>query len=226
MNKLRGKMATKQKISRLRIALMLVMLLITSVSLSLVWGAPEPISVSAVGGLTDRRPVGSSIEGYWKTPPQGYLLEDGSAVSRTTYSVLFSIIGTTFGAGDGSTTFNLPDSRGKIIVAKSTDTEFNVLGETGGEKYHTLTTAEMPSHQHDFSGHAILWGNGGGTVRFREDHSDADRIIAVGGAAPNIPNALYTCQGCSNWSDTTHVGGGGAHNEIQPYITLNRAIKY
>ncbi len=83
------------------------------------------------------------------TAPTGYLLCDGSAVRRDTYNALFQVIGTTYGSGDGSTTFNLPDFRGRVAVAKSTDTEFDVMGEKGGAKTHTLTTAEIPSHSHD-----------------------------------------------------------------------------
>lgn len=232
MNKFRGDMVAKQKIFRLRTALLLVMLLATSVSLSLVWGAPERISVSALGGLTDRRPVGTSIEGWWSTPPQGYLLEDGSAVSRTTYAALFSVIGTTFGVGDGSTTFNLPDSRGKVIVAKSSDTEFNVLGETGGEKTHDLTVTEMPAHDHDFWAQTIAWGGVASVVWFRQLGGEQQPIVASAGATncgsdqPCGSTWMYTQSGANGWTDTYDSGGGGAHNNLQPYITLNRAIKY
>jgi microcystin-dependent protein len=83
------------------------------------------------------------------TAPTGYLLCDGSTVSRTTYAALFAVIGTTYGTGDGSTTFTLPDFRGRVAVAKSTDTEFDVMGEKGGAKTHTLTTAELASHSHN-----------------------------------------------------------------------------
>lgn len=81
--------------------------------------------------------------------PTGYFICDGSAVSRTTYSSLFAAIGTSYGAGDGSTTFNLPDLRGRVAVGKSTDTEFDAMGETGGAKTHTLTTSQLPAHTHD-----------------------------------------------------------------------------
>ena len=94
-------------------------------------------------------PIATSIEGYWTSAPQGFLLEDGSAVSRTTYSDLFAAIGTTYGAGNGSTTFNLPDSRGRVAVNLSpSDAEFNTMGEKYGEKAHTISIAEMPSHTH------------------------------------------------------------------------------
>jgi len=79
--------------------------------------------------------------------PDGYLLCDGSAVSRTTYSNLFAIIGTTYGSGNGSTTFNLPNIAGKVVVGKD-ESEFTALGQTGGSVNNTLTTSNLPSHSH------------------------------------------------------------------------------
>ncbi|RTL04682.1 hypothetical protein EKK58_10060 [Candidatus Dependentiae bacterium] len=67
--------------------------------------------------------------------PTGYLLCDGSAVSRSTYSALFAIVGTSFGSGDGSTTFNLPDLRTKVPAGyKSGDDTFGTLGASVGSK--------------------------------------------------------------------------------------------
>ena len=61
---------------------------------------------------------------------------DGRAVSRSDYSELFAVIGTTYGSGDGSTTFNLPNLKGRVPVGKdSSQTEFDTIGETGGSKY-------------------------------------------------------------------------------------------
>jgi hypothetical protein len=76
-------------------------------------------------------------------------LEDGAAVSRTTYSDLFALIGTTYGAGNGSTTFNVPNLKGRVPVGlDGSQTEFDALGEAGGEKAHVLTIGEMPAHTH------------------------------------------------------------------------------
>ena len=84
------------------------------------------------------------------TPPAGYLVCDGSAVSRETYSALFAVIGTVYGAGDGSTTFNLPDLTGKVAIGYSTS---HALGTTGGEETHVLTSGELGSHVHEIPQH-------------------------------------------------------------------------
>lgn len=83
--------------------------------------------------------------------PTGWLLCDGTAVSRTTYAALFSAIGTTYGVGNGSTTFNLPNLTGRVPVGRDAgQAEFDVLGETGGAKTHTLSATEsgVPAHSH------------------------------------------------------------------------------
>jgi len=185
------------------------------------WRVFSGTTVSAVAAPGGETPVGTSIEGYWTTAPEGYLLENGAAVSRTTYASLFAVIGTTFVAGDGSTTFNLPDSRGRVAVNKSTDTEFDVIGEKYGAKTHTLTVAEMPSHTHiqnahnHLSGVAVTYGGNAGVYR---------SIFAT-----NSP-FWSAADGNNPVSSTTatnqNTGGGGAHNNIQPSIVVNRAIKY
>lgn len=88
------------------------------------------------------------------TAPTGHLLCDGSAVSRSTYSTLFGVIGTTYGVGDNSTTFNLPNLKGRIPVGLDpADTWFDQRGETGGFKEVTLTASEMPVHTHIQNSH-------------------------------------------------------------------------
>jgi microcystin-dependent protein len=102
----------------------------------------------SVGGGTDPD-IGTIKIHPSNTPPTGWLICDGSAISRTTYSLLFTVIGTTYGVGDGSTTFNIPNLQGRVVFGRdSGQTEFDVLGETGGEKKHTLITAELASHTH------------------------------------------------------------------------------
>jgi microcystin-dependent protein len=82
------------------------------------------------------------------SPPSGYLQCDGSPVSRTTYAALFSAIGTTWGSGDGSTTFNIPDFRRKIAVGSGgtgTGSLGNAVGNTGGAESHTIANANLPT---------------------------------------------------------------------------------
>lgn len=79
------------------------------------------------------------------TAPHGCLFCDGSAVSRTTYAALFDVIGTTYGAGDGSTTFNIPDLSGRVVIGVSNS---HALGTTGGSENVTLTADQLPAHTH------------------------------------------------------------------------------
>lgn len=149
-------------------------------------------------------PVGGVQAYAGSTAPNGYLLCDGQAVSRTTYADLFDVIGTTYGTGDGSTTFNVPNLKGKVLVGyNSSETEFNTLGKTGGEKKHTLTTDEIPSHSH------MMKGN-----------SNPD-------SGSTAPAMLYKYTNDTLYNITSqNTGGGKAHNILQPYITLNYIIKY
>lgn len=111
-----------------------------------------------VGGniAGDTLPIGAIVPYGSSTAPTNWLVCDGSAVSRTTYSELFAIIGTGFGEGDGSTTFNLPNLKGRVAVGQDTnDSDFNSIGETGGSK-------ELQKHTHSTS-FSNEWLESGGT---------------------------------------------------------------
>lgn len=148
----------------------------------------------AVSG--DTLPVGAIMPFGSDTIPDNWLLCNGQAVSRTDYQELFNTIGTTYGSGDGFTTFNLPDLQGKIPVGKDeNDTDFDTLGNTGGEKEHTLTIQELPSN----------------ITQTTSVGNASDGYVARGG---------YTANGNYNFG-----GENQAHNILQPYIVQNYIIK-
>lgn len=99
-------------------------------------------------------PTGTMIMYPSATPPAGWLICNGQEVSRSTYSLLYSYIGTTYGAGNGSTTFNLPDIRDRMVIHQSPSVaaRYNTLGGTGGVKGVIFTEAQLPNHTHDYTG--------------------------------------------------------------------------
>nr|DAM73428.1 MAG TPA: tail collar fiber protein [Caudoviricetes sp.] len=154
----------------------------------------------------DTLPIGGIIAFASDTIPSGWLLCDGRAVSRTEYAELFKVIGTKHGSGNGSTTFNLPNPKGRTLVGKdSTDTDFNELGKTGGEKTHTLTVSEMPSHNH---------------LRDIEN-----KIVNNGSGGAWSPSLKGTGNMTDENNSTRNTGGGQAHNNLQPYLAENFIIK-
>lgn len=166
--------------------------------------------------VTDQVPVGTGMDYFGTTPPENYMFADGSAISRTEYSDLFAVIGTTYGAGDGSTTFNLPDKRSRVSVMKDSGT-FNALGKKGGEETHTLTIDEIPPHSHTQTAHThtipIHGSTNNASSGISSQDADSSKGVAQsatsGSAQPAIQN----------------TGGGKAHNNLQPYFVCNYIIK-
>ena len=153
----------------------------------------------------DTLPVGCIVPFTSDVVPENWLLCDGSAVSRTEYALLFSIIGTTYGVGDGSTTFNLPDLRGRVAVGKDgTQTEFDNLGEKGGEKTHQLTVGELPKHTPK--------------VKYLGEHGTGLN------SGPYGYKLSYTL-GCDESLTTEPIGNDEPHNILQPYQVTNYIIK-
>lgn len=104
-------------------------------------------------------PVGTIMIYSGTTVPTGYMIADGSSLSRTDYPELYKVLGTTYGSAD-STHFNLPNLSGRTVVGLSTsDNDFKTLGQTGGEKNVTLTVSQLPSHTHTFTGSASQTGD-------------------------------------------------------------------
>lgn len=160
--------------------------------------------------------------------PYGWLPCDGREVNRVTYATLFAAIGTTFGAGDGSTTFNLPDLCGRVPIGTGSGDGLTTRnpGDKGGAETHTLTTEQIPAHKH------------GMAHTHSHNHKTAGWIakMSASGTVRSIPcgyaNEDRSGQFTSNTDATassksatdSNTGGGGAHNNMQPYLAIRFII--
>lgn len=200
--------------------------------------------------------IGSIIAYPIATVPDGFLLCDGSNVSRDDYSDLFAIIGTTYGVGDGSTTFGLPNLTGRAAMSKSSG---HAIGSTGGEESHVLTTGEIAQHLHSVPSHTHAHtikattpkfthtvgqpaykytklngsANGGGsqttTYNFYSSVTSAAMTRSTNLAISAHGAAACTMSGSiTNCSALTSgsAGSGTAHNNMMPYLALTYIIRY
>lgn len=178
-------------------------------------------------------PTGAVLAFAGASAPAGFLMCDGSAVSRSTYDNLFALIGTTYGSGNGVDTFNVPDLRGRVVVGKAASGTFNNLNNAGGEESHTMTVAEMPSHTHTQNSHSHTTdgagahnhsigplGTSGGSYGIR----DASNATSSGtGFTSSVGNHTHGVN--SSTATNQNTGGGNAFNVLQPYRVLNYVIK-
>lgn len=185
--------------------------------------------------------------------PSGFLWCDGSAVSRTTYADLFATVGTTFGIGDGSTTFNVPDLRGRVPVGKDdmggsgasrvtsggSGITGTTLGATGGTETHTLITAEIPTHNHTItdSGHTHTLTDPGHVHNLLDSGAGASSLNYIspvgvsGGQTAKGDMVQSATTGITMSTDATGIslataGSDGAHLNMQPSMILNMIIRY
>jgi len=164
-------------------------------------------------------PTGAVMPFATATPPNGWLPCDGRVVSRTTYSLLFFCIGTTFGAGNGSTTFALPDLRGYFVRGSGINSDGTAAGNFGAKQAddfkshnHTGSTSQNGSHNHTYNSHTATFNLQGGTS---------------GGAVQNImrnPDGNGQTSAVGNHSHTITAEGG---TENRPRnIALLYCIKF
>jgi len=166
-------------------------------------------------------PSGAVFPYAGASAPSGFILCFGQAISRSTYSDLFTAIGTTYGTGDGSSTFNLPDLRGRAVAGQDdmggssanrltgqTDgVDGDTLGGTGGAETHTLTEAQSATITNNITGtitHTIV------------DNAANSLLTSFSGVSKTLPGSNGT---------SGDFGGGGAHNNVQPTLILNYIIK-
>lgn len=147
-------------------------------------------------------PIGMSSFTASTNIPSGWLEANGQAVSRTTYSALFAELGTTWGSGDGSTTFNVPDLRGRVVVGAGQGSALSnrTLAQAFGEETHYIQTNELPPHAHNVT------------------------MKPSGGSSPaNITRNLIG-SGSDQTVSTSSVGSGAAHNNMQPSLVMTPII--
>lgn len=145
--------------------------------------------------------------------PRGWAFCNGQLLSISQNTALFSLLGTTYG-GDGTTTFALPDLRGRVPIhaggfnGQGPGLSLYALGQTAGEEAHTLNNNEMPQHTHPLPA---------STADATSNRPDPSRVPARGGA--------YAGNGSTNTSLPSSASGGNQpHNNIQPYQALNYII--
>jgi microcystin-dependent protein len=187
-------------------------------------------------------PLGAGMD-YWlpTAPNSAFVFPTGQAISRTTYATLFAAMSTTYGVGDGSTTFNLPDKRGRVsagvdtmggsaasrltdVVAGFGDT----LGEAGGGQSQTLTLAQLPTG-------ITSTQNAGFNVTVATSQTvqinGAGSITPAGGGASNVSvtnAATVTSTGtvaAGNVTTTSSNTSGNAHPIVQPTIVCNYILR-
>ncbi len=160
----------------------------------------------------------------WNFPPKGWAFCNGQFQAINQNQALFSLLGTQYG-GDGRVTFALPDMRGKVPVHVGAGS-FNLVGQVGGETSHTLTTSEMPAHNHVAKAAAVNGDQNVGGITPGPTKAVAQAIVSLqnnqttpaqmyGTGSPAVtmaPDAIATS------------GGSQPHNNMSPYLVLNFII--
>ena len=173
-------------------------------------------------------PIGEITMWATNTAPTGWLICDGAPISRSVYGALWGVLGTTYGSGDGSTTFNLPNLKGRVVAGRdASQTEFDTLGEIGGSKTSALTSGNLPAHTHTASSSSTTTLTNGDLIVRQYGGGDA-KLTANSSYGP-----YNTATITASTSTSTSVSGGGngtatgdAFSNLAPYIALNFIIRF
>jgi microcystin-dependent protein len=204
--------------------------------------------------IVNRSEVGAIKPWTKTTAPDGYLLCDGAAVSRTTYADLFAVISTTYGAGDGSTTFNVPQLQGKMpqgydgttynlagtggantvtVAVTNNQTANNATNQsvaiTGSISNTALTTAQLASHSHPFTASV----NSGSEGYRGQERNSVGKPPQAGNTSNSGSgtghNHAHTLSGTLTGNITTTLGGevtASGTNSFSPFVVVNYIIKH
>lgn len=147
--------------------------------------------------------------------PNGWAFCDGQLLPLTQNTALFSLLGTTYG-GNGMSNFALPDLQGRAAMhpGQGPGLSLHDLGESGGASTVTLLESEIPSHNHTMSASDIV-GN---------STTPANNYLAIGAKGTPLYAPISGATATLSFSTITPVGGDQAHNNMQPYLTMNFAI--
>ena len=211
-------------------------------------------TMASVAPEVSTTPVGTVFDFAGNSAPDGFLLCYGQAISRDTYKALFNAIGTTFGVGNGTTTFNIPDLRGRVVAGQDdmggtsanrltgipNGIDGDIMGTVGGSEGHTLVQAQMPSYNLTVTdpGHAHGVYDPGHSHTVPSvaiaNSSSTNRLTLSGSAQQITWGNLQTWNsgtGIGIYGNTTGItvnsgGAGVPHNNVQPTMILNKIIKY
>jgi len=176
------------------------------------------------------------------TEPSGWLFCNGQAISRSDYSSLFGVVGTTYGSGNGTTTFNIPDLRGRIpfgVAANSSTASplngatfgsgnFHTLASSGGQENHLITAAQTPikDHTHSASGSMTVFGDYSDTQNFDDPNvPPPENYSDFGNLGEIAPGTQKTISSTASSSALTSVAAALPHSNIPPVIVLSYLIK-
>ncbi|WP_439403001.1 phage tail protein [Bradyrhizobium sp. DASA03068] len=213
---------------------------------TLIQGSPYVVLYNAANGIFYLHnffgnpyliPIGASIDFWGSTAPNSsFVLPYGQAISRTTYAILFSLLGTTYGTGDGSTTFNIPDVRGRVVAGKDdmggsaasrlsntgiTSGGATILGGTGGAETKTLATANLPPY-------TPAGTNGTVTVNSTRSDVNVGGFATQAGGGGNTYGQTITLTSTGAGPTFTGTPQGGTSTPfalLQPTIIANKLLR-